>query len=92
VTSSERSLVLCSMSIKARIAQEQYNNLMLRDSLASQKEQLNALLGRDIRTDFSVAEVPEATSTEGNLEEARAKAISARPELREGRMRLEQAS
>ena len=80
-----------SMSAKARIAQEQYNNLTLRDSLASQKEQLNSLLGRDIRTDFSVVEVPEATFAEGNLEEARAKALSTRPELREGRLRLEQA-
>ena len=80
-----------SMSVKARIAQEQYNNLTLRDSLASQKEQLNSLLGRDIRTDFSVVEVPEVTGTEGNLEEARAKALSARPELREGRLRLQQA-
>ena len=80
-----------SMSVKARIAQEEYNNLTLRDTLASQKEQLNSVLGRDVRTDFSVVEVPEATSTEGNLEEAQTKALSARPELREGRLRLEQA-
>jgi len=80
-----------SMSVQARIAQEEYNNLTLRDTLSSQKEQLNSLLGRDVRTDFSVVEVPEATSTEGNLGEAQAKALSARPELREGRLRLQQA-
>jgi outer membrane protein TolC len=80
-----------SMSVKARIAQEEYNNLALRDTLASQKEQLNSLLGRDVRTDFSVVEVPEATSTEGNLVEAQTKALSSRPELREGRLQLQQA-
>ena len=80
-----------SMSVKARIAQEEYNNLALRDTLASQKEQLNSLLGRDVRTDFSVVEVPEATSTEGNLTEAQTKALSARPEMREGRLQLQQA-
>ncbi len=80
-----------SMSVKARIAQEEYGNLTLRDTVASQKEQLNSLLGRDVRADYSVVEVPEATNTEDNLGEAQAKALSARPELREGRLRLEQA-
>lgn len=80
-----------SMSVKALIAQEEYNNLTLRDTLASQKEQLNSLLGRDIRTEFTVIEVPEATATESNLDAARTKALSARPELREARLRLEQA-
>ncbi len=80
-----------TMSVQARIAQEEYNNLELTDTLASQKEQLNSLLGRDVRTDFSVVEVPEATSTEGNLGEAQTKALSARPELQEGRLRLQQA-
>src|SRR5262249_43657421 len=79
-----------TMSVQARIAQEEYNNLTLRDTLSSQKEQLNSILGRDIRTDFSVVEVPEATSTEGNLGEAQTKALSARPELQEGRLRLQQ--
>lgn len=80
-----------SMGVKARIAQEQYNNLTLRDNLASQKEQLNSVMGRDVRTEFSVAEVPDATETEGNLENAQAKALASRPELREGRLRTQQA-
>jgi len=79
------------MSVKARIAQEEYDNLTLSDTLASQKEQLNSLLGRDVRTDFSVVDVPEATSLEGNLAEAQKKALSVRPELRESRLQLQQA-
>ena len=80
-----------SMSVKARIAQEEYNSLTLRNTMASQKEQLNNLLGRDIRMDFSAVEVPEATDIETDLEAARTKALSERPELREGRLRVEQA-
>jgi outer membrane protein len=80
-----------SMDVKAKIAQEEYNNLMLRNSLASQKEQLNDFLGRDIRTDFSVAEVPEATMIEASLDAAQAQALSARPELAEARLTVQQA-
>ena len=80
-----------SLDVKAKIAQEEYNNLMLRDSFTSQKEQLNDLLGRDIRTDFSVAELPEATIIEANLDAAQAQALSARPELAEARLTVQQA-
>ncbi len=80
-----------SMDVKAKIAQEEYNNLTLRDSLTSQKEQLNDFLGRDIRTDFSVAEVPEATIIEASLDAAQAQALSARPELAEARLTVQQA-
>jgi len=80
-----------SMVVKAWIGQERYNSLSLRNTLAGQKEQLNSLLGRDIRTDFAVADVPEATGEEANLEAAQVKALSARPELKEGRLRVEQA-
>jgi len=80
-----------SMAIKARVAQEQYNSLSLRNTLANQKEQLNSLLARDVRVDFAVVEVPEATADEGSLGAAQSKALSARPELKEGRLRVEQA-
>jgi outer membrane protein TolC len=80
-----------SMEVKAKIAQEEYNNLVLRDSLASQKEQLNDFLGRDLRTDFAVAEMSEPTNVETNLDAARAQALSARPELSEARLAVQQA-
>src|SRR5215813_7482942 len=54
LVAEKASLKSENMSVKARIAQEEYNNLALRNTFASQKEQLNSLLGRDIRTDFSV--------------------------------------
>src|SRR5260370_37504425 len=80
-----------SMDVKAKIAQEEYNNLTLRNSLANQKEQLNDALGRDIRTTFSDAEVPAAHIIEASLDAAQAHALSARPELAEARLTVQQA-
>lgn len=80
-----------AISSKARMAQEQYNNPLLRNTIASQKKQRNNLLGRDIRADISVVEVPEPTGPEDSLEAAQTKALVARPELREGRLHVQQA-
>jgi outer membrane protein len=80
-----------SMEIKARIAQEEYANLTLHDALASQKEQLNDLLGRDIRIEFTVEEMPEATAAETSMQTAENQALSARPELRQTRLTLQEA-
>src|SRR5215831_1677439 len=91
LVSENTALKAESMDVKARIAREEYNNLTLSDTLASQKEQLNSLIGRDVRTDFSVVELPEATTAEVNLGDAQTRALSARPELREGRLRVQQA-
>ncbi len=80
-----------AMDVQTRLAQEEYNQLVLRDSLATQKEKLNSLLGRDVRTDFSVASVSDAGAVEIDLETARSKALAARPELRQSRLGLQQA-
>ena len=64
---------------------------MLGNALATQKEQLNELLGRDVRTAFRWARCPNATVVELDLETARAKALGARPELRQSRLGVEQA-
>jgi outer membrane protein TolC len=80
-----------SLAVKAQLAQEEYNNLNLSDSIASQKEQLNDLLGRDIRADFRVSPVSDATRLETNLEAAQTQALASRPELREARLQIKQA-
>jgi outer membrane protein TolC len=80
-----------AMDIQAKLAQEEYSQQSLNDALSTQKEQLNQLLGRDVRTDFAVGTIAEASTMEVDLEAARAKALAARPELRETRMAVQQA-
>src|SRR5215813_835105 len=80
-----------SMDIKARLASDQYNILSLRNSLESQKEQLNELLGRDLQTPFSVSSVSEIPTVEVSLRQARERALASRSELRQGRLGIQQA-
>jgi outer membrane protein len=80
-----------AMDIDAKIAQEEYNHQVLSDALATKKEQLNELLGRDLRTAFTVPQTPAALPNEIDLEAARGKALAQRPELRESRLAVKQA-
>lgn len=80
-----------SLEVKTRLAKSEYDTMALHDLLLTQKEQLNHLLGRDIRTDFRVSPVPEATLYEADLIAAHARALEQRPEVREARLRKKQA-
>jgi len=79
------------LDVQARLAQARFDAGKLDDSLATQKEALNDLLGRDIRTDFRVEPIPEPVPLETELEPARVRALAQRPELREARLRVDQA-
>lgn len=79
------------LDIKARLAREEYDELALRHQLATQKEQLNHLLGRDLRTDFRLSAVTEATPIELDLNTAQAHALEHRPEVREAKLKVRQA-
>lgn len=80
-----------NLEVKARLAKAEYDALTLRDPVATQKEQLNSLMGRDIRTGFRVSAVPEPDTHESELEAARRVALEQRPELKEARLRSRQA-
>jgi outer membrane protein len=80
-----------SLEVKARLAQEEQNLTVLRNHLATQKEQLNDLMGRNVLTEFRVNPVPEATALENDLEGARTRALQQRPDVREARLRTKQA-
>lgn len=83
------------MDVQTKVARAEYEVLTLNNSLSAQKEQLNHLLGRDVRTEFSVTdglETAQATMRETNLIEARQRAVEHRPEIREARLRLQQAN
>jgi outer membrane protein len=49
-----------SLEVKARLPQAEQDQILLRNNLAIQKEQLNELVGRNILTEFRVNPVPEA--------------------------------
>jgi outer membrane protein TolC len=81
------------MDVQTRVAKAEYEVLTLTNALTAQKEQLNHLLGRDVRTEFDVHDAVEtATMRETNLVEARKRALDQRPEIREARLRLKQAT
>ena len=80
-----------ALEVKTRLAKTEYEGLNLRNQLAAQKEQLNNLLGRDIRTDFQVSPALEATSFETDLVAAQNRALEQRPEVRQAHLKVKQA-
>ena len=53
------ALISDRLEVKTRLAKTEYEALNLTNQLATQKEQLNNLLGRDVRTDFRVNAVSD---------------------------------
>lgn len=80
-----------SLDVKARLAKSEYDASTLRDQLAGQKERLNLLLGRDVSTEFRVSPAPEYALYDVDLAAARTRALELRPEVRQARLRVEQA-
>jgi outer membrane protein TolC len=81
-----------TLAVKAQVARARYQILTLRDALASQRESLNQLMGRDLSTEFSVLPVAALTTFETDLDGARARALDERPEVRQARLKAKQAS
>ena len=80
-----------AMDVQFRLAQEELARTTRVNALASQKEQLNQLLGRDVSTPFTVEEASEISLLDVSLEAARTQALERRPDVREARLRLQQA-
>jgi outer membrane protein len=80
------------LAVQTQLAKVEYEQLDLSNRLATQKEQLNTLLGRDVDTSFEVIGVPEFTSFETDLAAARKLALERRPELQQARLAIEQAT
>lgn len=80
-----------ALDVKFRLAQEQLTQTTQLNTLASQKEQMNQLLGRDVRTDFVVEPVTALSVAEIDLSTARGRALESRPDIREARLNVDQA-
>jgi outer membrane protein len=80
-----------ALEVDTRVAKIEQQRLTLVNTIASQKEQLNRLIGRDVRTPFEIAGVPDGGVAAADLDIARSRAIESRPELRQSRLKVEQA-
>jgi len=80
-----------SLDVKAKLAQAQYQVIQLTDTLQTQKEKLNNLLGRDLDTPFRTQQVPPIQPEETNLKLARQTALAQRSELKEAEIDVRRA-
>lgn len=90
--SQKAALESDSLEVQAKLAQEQYDLLQLRNELESRKEHLNYLMGRDITIPFRTQGVPPPNALELNLQAAQKKALAQRPEIRQARINVEKAN
>ena len=75
-----------SLIVHSKLKQQRYQLLTVQDAFELQKQNLNRLLGRDLRTPFSVEMQPFGELAEWDLETARKLALQQRPELREAHL------
>lgn len=80
-----------SLDVKSRLARSEYDTMVLADQASTQKQQLNLLLGRDVRTEFTVTTELQPDSVEYDLAAAQKRALERRPDIREARLKLKQA-
>jgi outer membrane protein len=80
-----------ALEVDARLTKAQYDLSVAENGLATQREHLNQLLGRDLEIPFRVDSIPEEDTTTLSLDEARQQASENRPEIREAHLKEKQA-
>jgi outer membrane protein TolC len=80
-----------SLEVKTRLAKAEHEGFTQRNALATQKERLNDLLGRDVQTAFRVTAVPDMPDFAVDLTAAQAEAQKKRPELHTAQLKVQQA-
>jgi outer membrane protein len=80
-----------ALDVDARLAKSRYELSVAENGLATQREALNQLLGRDVATVFRVEFIPEQDASDLTLESARTQALSNRPEVRQAHLKQKQA-
>jgi len=80
-----------SLSVKAKLSQQRYQLLTLRDTIENQKESMNRLLGRDLDAPFSVEVQPMPAPEELDPAASRREAVQQRTEVREARLQATKA-
>ncbi len=80
-----------ALATTAKLAKAEEARVEIESNISTRKEQLNQLMGRDVRTPFDVTGMPEAIIPAASLELAQARAVDARPDVRQARANLQQA-
>ena len=80
-----------SLAVRAKLSQQRYQIINLCDTLQTQRETFNHLLGRDLETEFLVEIEPLPRTEETELPTARELALRARPEVQQARLQTKAA-
>jgi outer membrane protein TolC len=80
-----------SLDVQYKLAEAELTRTTQQNAMASQKEQLNELLGRDVRTAFDVDALSTISGYDVDLEAAQRNALATRPDVQEARLKLQQA-
>ncbi|HXJ14700.1 MAG TPA: TolC family protein, partial [Candidatus Limnocylindrales bacterium] len=80
-----------ALEVDARLAKARYELSVAENGLATQREALNQLLGRDVATPFRAEFVPEQDTSDLTLDAARQDAMANRPECRQSHLKVKQA-
>jgi outer membrane protein TolC len=89
---AERAILSADLlEIEARLAKQEYQLAVTEDGLATQREHLNQLMGREISAEFRVSSTPETLPIALSLDSARQRAIANRPEIQQAILKQQQA-
>jgi outer membrane protein len=80
-----------ALDVQFRLAKEELTRMTRSNTLASQREQLNQLLGRDVRTAFTTEAVAPLSVLDVDLAAAQTRALAGRPDVKEARLKVQQA-
>jgi len=80
-----------ALEVDARLARSRYELSVAENGLATQREHLNQLLGRDLNTSFGVDSMLEEEVGGTTLDGARQRAAQNRPEIRQARLKEKEA-
>jgi len=80
-----------ALEVDARLAKSRYELSVAENGLATQREHLNQLLGRDLNTSFRVDPMLEEDVSSTTLDGARQRALQNRPEIRQARLKEKEA-
>jgi len=80
-----------ALDVDARLGKSRYDLSVAENGLATQSEDLNQLLGRDVATPFRVDVVLEQNTSDLTLDSARQEALTNRPEYRQAHLKEKEA-